>query len=56
MDSGGAGGYFQWCLFHTPIRTPISVSQGKRALASRAMCPREARMNLEEQESARSGE
>ena len=53
---GRCWGYFQPCLFHTPIRTPISLPLGKRPSASGAICPPEAAMNSEESERAISGE
>ena len=53
---GRRWGYFQPCSFHTPICTPISLSQGQRSLANGAVCPRAAAMNSEKQERAMSGE
>jgi hypothetical protein len=53
---GRCWGYFRLCSFHTPICTPISLSQGQRSLANGAVCPRTAAMNSEKQERAMSGE
>jgi hypothetical protein len=53
---GRCWGYFRLCSFHTPICTPISLSQGQRSLANGAVCPRPAAMNSEKQERAMSGE